>query len=1091
MRNMIRQKIFPAIISIAFIYIFGTVLPIYADQTQTIKVGIFNRDGYHIVYEDGTHGGYDYEYLQEIAKYTGWKYEFYEGSWTDCRNALEEGKIDLLGGVAKNAERENDFLFADSSSITTTSCLVALSSSEYSYDDFGALEGTRVGVVRDASMNDDLRLFALEKGFSYTEVVYNTMDELKEALYSQAVDCILMRNMRNLTDCKIVAKCSSETLYYIFNKNRMDLKEELDDALEKIHLDDAFFESKLSDKYFSNSTRLAFTKEEKEYIKQNNPFEVALILDYPVLCQYDETTQSYTGIAIDVLDIISKRTGMEFVYTEFPKGESIHSYTKQHPDTLVLPFIRDDYMEYQNHFSTLGAIVEENMVFIYHDNNSILPEQELCVVLTESMYGREEQVRDQFPNAEIIYCDGVKKALDLVESGRADVTLANEISVKYLLQSPYYASLKMASFGGMYADMTFVVGNEANHMLESVLSKILDTFSERDIREIVTDNTYNVYEMSEREWFYMHRTEAVSVLISLIGIVLVLYAINLRRNQKKMFYLANYDELTGLYNERYFEKKAMEWMGKNPQQVYTFFMIDLEKFKMINRLYGRDIGDEVLKQIAAKIKNEVGHKGLYGRYYGDKFVVCYPVGEEHTSKMLRDNIWIIQVRDIQIRVQMQVGAYINKDFIQDVDRILDYIQIAVQKGEDAGKNKFYFFKQEYLDEQLMSQHITNEMDKALREGQFEVHLQPQYHTLSRKLVGAEALIRWNHPEKGMIPPSEFIPVFEENKFIYQLDSFVCDRVCRHLAKWKEKGKIVPVSMNISRVDLNNPDLMDMLLSNLNKYDVPIEYLHLEITESAYVNNQGQMNQVVEELHSKGFVIEMDDFGSGYSSFNMLKDIPIDVLKLDMQFFSDEIHMEKGGNIISSLVNLAHNMGILVVAEGVETEREQQFLRSIHCNIAQGYLYSKPLKLKDFEALLTESEVSLKKVDQEADENLDNMYWRMVEYHELMRDGEAAVYDYDPYNDYAVVTMVNKDGESEKIERTRYVETLMENETIHPEDRMLIKSVLQTKAGERRKVRFRGDYINRGYYSWYHANIQNYYKNGQLSRVIAVIKPETN
>lgn len=224
------------------------------------------------------------------------------------------------------------------------------------------------------------------------------------------------------------------------------------------------------------------------------------------------------------------------------------------------------------------------------------------------------------------------------------------------------------------------------------------------------------------------------------------------------------------------------------------------------------------------------------------------------------------------------------------------------------------------------------MEEALYSGQFEVLFQPQYDSTDNSLVGAEALIRWNHPTDGMISPSEFIPVFEKNGFIYQLDSFVCKEVCRFMAKWKENGKAIPISINLSRVDLQNPKLIHMLVSSLQEYGISREWLHLEITESAYVDAAGGVNKIIDELRSLGFIIEMDDFGHGYSSLNMLKDVAVDVLKLDMGFLDQETNMDKGGNVIEVLVRLVHSMGILVIAEGVENEREVNFLQSINCNL---------------------------------------------------------------------------------------------------------------------------------------------------------------
>ena len=260
---------------------------------------------------------------------------------------------------------------------------------------------------------------------------------------------------------------------------------------------------------------------------------------------------------------------------------------------------------------------------------------------------------------------------------------------------------------------------------------------------------------------------------------------------------------------------------------------------------------------------------------------------------------------------------------------------------------------------VKEQKLSSEMVEALENGQFEVYYQPQYDYENNSLVGAEALVRWNHPEKGMISPAVFIPMFERNGFITVLDEYVWEKACQDLRKWmddKEKYIPISVSVNISRIDIYNPNLCKTLKNLVKKYNLNASALKLEITESAYMQSPEQLINVTKDLRANGFIVEMDDFGAGYSSLNILKDVPVDILKLDVNFLSKGEDDSKGGHILSSIIRMAHWLNIPVIAEGVETKEQADYLKSLSCVYMQGYYFSKPLPKNEFEKILVKSEV---------------------------------------------------------------------------------------------------------------------------------------
>ena len=249
---------------------------------------------------------------------------------------------------------------------------------------------------------------------------------------------------------------------------------------------------------------------------------------------------------------------------------------------------------------------------------------------------------------------------------------------------------------------------------------------------------------------------------------------------------------------------------------------------------------------------------------------------------------------------------------------------------------------------INEQTILNDMSKSLKNGDFIPYFQPKYDLKTEKIVGAETLVRWIHPTRGFLAPNEFIPIFEKNGFITNLDKYMYEQTCKKIKEWIDKGyNVVPVSVNLSRADLYSTEFMSSLLETATKYEVPIKYLHLEITESLYTEDSKKIAEMVEKLKNEGFLIEMDDFGSGYSSLNMITELPIDILKMDMKFLDNNKLVKESNNIIAFVISLAKLLKLQIIAEGVETAKQADMLRSMGCDIAQGYYYDKPLKEEDF------------------------------------------------------------------------------------------------------------------------------------------------
>ena len=416
------------------------------------------------------------------------------------------------------------------------------------------------------------------------------------------------------------------------------------------------------------------------------------------------------------------------------------------------------------------------------------------------------------------------------------------------------------------------------------------------------------------------------------------------------------DALTGLYNRETFFSKVEALVRAKAPGYYVLTCFDINNFKVVNDRYGNAKGDEALKAIAKQLREGVTPLGgVCARITADRFAALYPslyMDSPETAAILE----AMSRLDGSIPpLRLNIGCYLVDDLTLSVSAMYDRANIAQRTIKGRYDIHVALYDESMRTRILREQAIVGEMNGALACGQFEVWFQPQYNHATGALIGAEALVRWRHPKNGLIPPAAFIPVFERNGFVYELDKYVWEKTCAYLRKWMDEGRTpLPVSVNISRVDIFRDDFIQTISQLVDKYGIPADLLRLEITESAFAESTERIVRVVKRLISNGFTLEIDDFGSGYSSLNTLKDVPAQVIKLDMRFLEGKGNNERGGNILESVVRMSMWLGMSVIAEGVETIEQADYLKTIGCNNVQGYLYARPMPPDEYEKVMEKS-----------------------------------------------------------------------------------------------------------------------------------------
>ncbi|EGT4643462.1 EAL domain-containing protein [Clostridioides difficile] len=443
--------------------------------------------------------------------------------------------------------------------------------------------------------------------------------------------------------------------------------------------------------------------------------------------------------------------------------------------------------------------------------------------------------------------------------------------------------------------------------------------------------------------------------IVLIFVAIIFYIIYIKKsNEKEILSLAYEDKVTYIGNQNKFYRECSKYLLGKPSLNYIIVYFDINNFKMINDTFGYEFGDNLLITIAKALKEELTEGEVYARLSSDYFAIfCdYKNGRNKIIRKL-DNIRsnIESNLSIVFEISLCVGIYFVEEGEVDIQKAVNKANMA--RSVAKGKNINYAIYNEDVRNKLSEESmILDDIKIALVKNQFEVYYQPKFSLVTGEMIGSEALIRWNHPEHGFISPAVFIPIAEKSKLILKIGRFVFERVCNDLYEWKKQGKkIVPVSVNLSRVELYQPDIVKFINKTIKMYNLSSDFIEIEITETVAINELNILKNVLNELRTYGFSISMDDFGTGYSSISCLRDMPIDILKLDKSFLGGIEHDERSRNIAKSIVSLAKSLDLVVIIEGVESKEQAELMKQFGCDLVQGFYFARPMPAKNFLDLL--------------------------------------------------------------------------------------------------------------------------------------------
>ena len=964
---------FPVIINRIVLLLF-CLLPLLAGLTpaaqaasssgKNVRVGWFETR-FCTTDRFGRRSGYVYEYQQKIAAYTGWIYEYVDGSWPELMQMLKRGDIDMLADVSYAEERTKDMLFSALPMGEEEYYIFATAANtEIRSESLVSLNGKKIGVdsgsIQQRYLADWLKTHDIT-----AEIVPLTDGEeaSRNRLFRQEIDAfVTLEAHGGLKDCVPVSKIGSSAIHFAVSKNRPDVLKDLNAAMNRIREEDRFYNQKMHDRYIrSAGSNMFLSLDERQWLNQHSIIRIGYRDNYLPFSATDKATGKVSGALKEYLDFASNCIQNGKLYFEpvaFASTEDALAALRLGEIDCLFPINLSTYDGDKYGIIMTEPPMQAEMYAIVRTAslNGFDFNRAMTAATTYGNFSHHSFIQDHFPNWETAFFLTYEDALQAVGENKADCMMISNYRVnkfKQLLDKYNLATLNTGIPMNQY-----VAVHRDKEYLYSILNKTIHLLPRTTINASLAAYTYEEKSVTFMDFIQQHLIEFVAIIAVTAVMFLLLVLRNMKAEKKslerkQLITATEFDSLTGLYNINFFHEYVNQLRQKYPNRKMDAVAIDIEQFLLLNDLNGREFSDSILREVGKEIRNFLkGTDGIATRIEGDRFSIFCEHQEDYQALLDRfQNRMDELVRNVSIRLRMGVmPGQADVDPVQLFDRAW----LACNKVRGSSSKHLMIYNEEIHEKEHLNQRLLNDLRRGVEQHEFKVYYQPKYAIQSNppKLDSAEALVRWEHPELGFIPPNEFIPLFEKNGQISIIDKYVWTETARQIAVWRDKfGITVPVSVNLSRIDLFDPKLESILDKIVEDNGLERRFLKLEITESAYTENEEKVLEVMSRLRSKGYEIEMDDFGAGYSSLNMLSSMPVDVLKMDRAFIMNIDQNDKGHHLVELILDIARNLNVPVIAEGVETESQMAFLKKAGCAIVQGYYFSRPLPPDKFEPFI--------------------------------------------------------------------------------------------------------------------------------------------
>ena len=925
------------------------LLPLHAQAAtdRVVRVAFPIQGDISYIDENGDYVGYLGDYLKQLALFTDWEIEYVSAEGdintqlSTLLDQLQSGEIDMMGTMNRNAALEELFLYPNYSYGSTYTVLAVREDSAYINENFSNWDGITVASYPGLDARMELfEQYAKVNGFTYEVRNYDNLDEVMNAVYTGEADAVLQVDIALPDALRSIGRFSPTPYYFALSPTREDLLPELNSALEIMSLSYENLQQELYERYFLDSDHFRASKEELEYIQSLGTVRV-LFFEGNAPFQYIKDGE-LTGFSVEYFNDFAKSVGLNYEAVLEDDPEEAIQLIKDHQVDLIACIATDSALSYEQGIRLslpyLHSYASQTYSTGYDDTDGntlefdmntentlkkILSDQDFCSWI-------DEYSLNYYLRKEVIYDDIVTDWADTKE-------LSYAVAVINTLPN---------------ADM-----------MVSLLNQFASSISSQNTQARLSGYLLDEIKYTPAEWILANRDTIaiVSLIFGFFIIVLIFFgyhkkmAYNTLANENKLLQLSSYDELTGAYNRSYF-CKLVDQKIKN-HEPWALIALNIHNFKYINDTYGTYRADQLLCKVKDILESDLNDGELLCRPIADSFYLAISEyrSEDIIQRINRLEPLLKEMADDLLdgyRLSIYFGA-ISSATSPDLSSIqanLNCIMVALAHAKQSGDSNICIYDDFVHQQEQLRQYVEVNKYRALDEGEYQVYLQPKMNLRTGKIESAEALVRWQTKDRGLLFPDQFIPLFEQSGFCKHLDLYMLEKSCELLRNWMNEG-IPPVSISINQTKslFVSDDYLDKLLEITSRYQVSPQYIVLEILEGLAFENISELNNIISALHEAGFRVSMDDFGSGYSSLNTLGKLHIDQIKLDRMFLMDlrDDQRSSQNDVMHLIFALAKKLGIETVTEGVETQADEGLIQSMGCNYGQGYYYSKPIPAKEF------------------------------------------------------------------------------------------------------------------------------------------------
>ena len=930
---------------IIFLTVFSMALTVLAIESvpedtkkTTVKVGYFENYGVINSPSNISAKGFGYEYLSEIEKYTNYKFEYISTEWSEGMELLKQGKIDLFGIVSMNQERLDSVEFVESAVCYENAYIYAPLDAELYYHNPAALNGLTIGIAEDAAYREQLEEYIAENDLDLQIKVLDGINFM-EYVEKGEIDIFVMGSLLQVEGVKVIEDLYSDPLYFISTKGNTELCKTMQQAIEEIEKKTPYFNELLWYKYYGNYEKALqdISKMERVALDKKRSYTVGYHTDLHPISYKGENGEA-KGYAVDIMEVLANKLGIQVTYV--PLHEEQQGEVKN-LDFNLCPLNRQ--------WGTQGRFSEP----YYYQNLLVMSDigvkkSEVKNILVQDYHTITiEECLELYPAATVHKSYSTKEDTDICKNVDIDCRIVLEGS-EILVPNNENKNISVLD---VTVPLGIKISDELPHEVVSAVNKMILTLKKGLVDQIILENALELKPkhtiqdfVNEYDWLI------ITVVLCIIGV----YIYITWTNRKKMIHILEVDHLTGLMSRYKFEKVMKRVLLTGKPNEYQIIILDIDKFKIINKIYGIEKGDQLLCAVAKSLLRQSKENTPICRIHNDAFAMLTKNTEITSIPM--DGIFEEQVRDlgIDIAIYFSLGVYVIGGVDENVGYILDCARIARAEGKMIFGNTVYYYTTELKNRYEKESMILSTMESAIVEDEFFILIQPKVELQSQKIVGGEVLVRWKKPDDSYIYPDEFIPLFEENDFIIKLDYYVLRKSCEFI---QSARTVLPcISVNISATTMLEEKFITECMSILNNYELKPEQIELELTESVLDSDFRNISQKIAKLKEIGFSIAIDDFGKGASSLARIKELDMDVLKLDKEFIEDNTGNEKGKLVLHNIITMANDLGIVSLAEGIETENQRDLLVELGCELGQGYYFDRPLPLKQFLEKLIEHNI---------------------------------------------------------------------------------------------------------------------------------------